>query len=50
MSADSEVEPADGGAINIGEPMDLDDPSTWPQYGRLVNLSPGGLSPKWWPF
>ena len=27
----SEAEPADDGVINIGEPMDPDDPSTWPQ-------------------
>ena len=27
----SESEPADDGVINIGEPMDPDDPSTWPQ-------------------
>ena len=25
----SEAEPADDGVINIGEPMDPDDPSTW---------------------
>ena len=27
----SEAERADDGVINIGEPMDPDDPSTWPQ-------------------
>ena len=31
VSAYSEVEPADAGAINIGEPMDPDDLSNWPE-------------------
>ncbi len=33
VPATFEAKPADGGVINIGEPMDPDDPSTWPQPG-----------------
>lgn len=32
--ADDSLEPNTGGVINIGEPMNPDDPSTWPPDGR----------------
>ena len=43
MSADFEVEPADVGAINIGEPMNPVDMSTWLQSENTGVINIGGL-------
>ena len=42
-STDFEVEPADVGAINIGEPMNPVDMSTWLQSEKTGVINIGGL-------
>ena len=43
MSAVSEVEPVDVGAINVGELIDPVDLSTWPQSENTEVINIGGL-------